>query len=225
MIPASMYTWMGLGVRFTASRTWSRGVTRVVSSVFFPRYKFANLRGTRKLWKSACSRRRAIARGTLVDRQIERCTPHHASPCLGAIDETRSLFAYLNKRYIAWECQHTVASEDWRLATRLDVVGQGHDGTYTAIEVKTGFAYRRCTSRWGTMVAHPQITDAPVNQHLLQALLGALLFEATHGLPCKHVVVYLGPGGTLEECTPDAGPAMDRERVAHLLTTTHRPVP
>jgi hypothetical protein len=194
----------------------------VVGTVFFPGYSFQGLRRAGVGRRGSLGRRRAIARGRLVDTQIARCRPHAAAPCTWATPETSALFTLLNTRFATWGCQYTVASEEWCLATRIDVLGVDRDGVYTAVEVKCGCRYRHCASAHGKMLGHPRVSDAPLHQHMLQAQLGAMLFGATHGVRCDHLLLYLDPGGRVSEYTSESLPLFRTEFIGDVLATSAR---
>ena len=219
-IPAPLHEWRKKGVFFSNGRL-SRGIGKIIRTIFFPAYSYAKLR-RKPTNPGGYSKQRARRNGVLVDRQLQRCIPQSDKPCARALPETSLLFDFFNERFATWSCQYTVAHEGLRIGTRLDVIGQDRSGLFTAVEVKCGYAYRHCSGRDSTMYTHRRLTDAPVNHHKLQALIGAKLFSLSHGVPCRGMLVYVHRCTGLEVYEHDSFD-MEWEPIEEVLRTRRRP--
>lgn len=197
--PVHDYKWVTRSVYFGAKR-WSRGVTKVVKSVFAPDYRFTKLK--RGQCATGLPKRQAKRRGHAIDRVLEQWAhglPTHRS----RLKEPKTLIQTFESH--GWHpvsSQLTVAWPDARIGTRIDLVlydSERHK--IVAVEVKSGCGYRRKSHG---MLRHlfPRVSNAPLHQHQLQILLGKELLARTYpawaraDIEC--VLVYISPDCEVE---------------------------
>lgn len=168
------------GVRFDTTKRRSKGVTKVLTHVFFPAYCVQHLRGPVVPNIGGLRLRAARQRGRLLDRQLATMAGDTLllRPPPRACKETKLILAFVRERgYYIEHAQHTVGYAPWRLATDLDLVLRKLDGTHRiVVEVKSGCLYRRrivpgVTSRY----LEPTVSVSPLHVHQLQALIGKRL--------------------------------------------------
>ena len=171
------------GVFFAATRQRSKGVTRVITKVFFPAYKVQNLRGPTYTNKGGLRLRQARVRGKLLDRQLAKVVGDRLllAPPPRACEETKQIIAFIRTHgYYIEHAQYAVGYAPWRLATDIDlilrpVVGDSHR---IVVEVKRGCLYRRQIVPNATSQCLETVVNvSPLHVHQLQALIGKRLLE------------------------------------------------
>lgn len=197
--PATLYVWKTRSVYFGAKR-WSRGVTRTIRRLFVPDYQFRKLKRVRG--STGLPKRKAKRRGHAIDRTLEQWSNGQSiGRC--RIKEPRALISAFTE--LGWKpigSQVVVAWPAARIATRLDLVlfdAERHK--VIVVEIKSGCLYRR-ESHARMRHVRPPVSNAPINQHQLQTLLGRELFIRTYphwdtsDVDC--VLVYVTPDCSVE---------------------------
>lgn len=199
--PILPYTFSKRSVYF-GNRRWSRGVTTVIKKLFASSYTYQKL-----TMKHMCSRglrqKQAKRRGQLIDTVVGKWVNGHRIKC--RTQEPTALIHYFERNH--WKpvsSQLVVAYPTARLATKIDVVlyDTVHD-TLLIVEVKSGYHYRKCSTLNGTLkFVRPIVSNCPLHQHQLQALLGKWLFLETYpqwtNRKVEAVVVYVSSDGECE---------------------------
>ena len=186
-----LYTWKGRSVYF-GNRMWSRGLTKVIQHVFAPNYRFQRL--PRRL-TGTLRRGAAKKRGHAIDQAMSRWV--HAPTVRTSLHEVRTLITLFESYcWVPIAAQLVVAWPGARLATKIDLVlSDGHERLYV-IEIKSGCLYRRASHG---MLRHctPPVSNAPIHQHQLQALLGKELLVRTYPTwsraNVESILVYVTP--------------------------------
>ena len=188
---------------YFGQRRWSRGVTTVIKKIFAPSYKYCRLprRDSRKVC-TGLPFRKARRRGILVDSILEKWALGHKTRC--RILEPRAIIRLFESRH--WSplaSQLVVGWREGRIATMIDLVLHDENMDQVLIvEIKTGCEYRNVsTGSCLTNLGSTTITDSPLHQHQLQALLGKELFRRTYPNCTKNVqsiLVYVSKDGLLE---------------------------
>lgn len=197
--PVSRYVWKTRSVYFGAKR-WSRGVTTLIHRLFVPDYQFRKLRRVRE--GTGLPKHLAKRRGHTIDRTMQRWTN---SQSIGRcrIKEPRALIStFGDLGWVPIGSQVVVAWPAARLATRLDLVMLDvARHKVIVVEIKSGCLYRR-ESHGRMHHVRPHVSNAPINQHQLQTLLGRELFLRTYPQwdPCdvECALVYVTPDCTIE---------------------------
>jgi hypothetical protein len=171
----SPFSWR-CGVYFPKSKLHSRGVTTVI------RTHFAPTTGRYNHLITSQRRIKGMQRGIRVDLELSRFVQTGYVPPQ-SLPETQHVIQYMRTHKLTpVHAQLPVAYEPLRLATCLDLVCLGEDGSHTIVEIKCGYRYRECSS--GTLLTsvigkNPTVpvVDSPLHQHQLQTLLGQWLFD------------------------------------------------
>lgn len=156
----------------------TRGVTRTIKKLFFPKYSH------RKAKPSAfkMSTMKRGKKGRKIGQQLENeLNAWVLSGVYPNMKETCVLIKSLKKKgFTTFQCQVPIGDEEMRLGTCLDLLAMDkeHNGV-TLIELKTGYPDRfqkTCHS-----MNHPfsSFCDSPFNQHRIQALVNEILFRKT----------------------------------------------
>ena len=176
-------------VIFSETQQRSKGVTKVIKTVFFKAFSMSKLRGTRPQNKGGLSLRQAKARGKLLDSQLARLVGDksllRAPP--RACQETLLAMEFIRERGMYIEAaQREVGYSDWRLATSIDlvlrpvVICDARDDERIVVEVKRGCLYRRMTVPNATSKhLRPAVPVSPLCMHQTQALIGKRLLQLT----------------------------------------------
>ena len=197
--PVRLYEWKGRSVYFGHS-TWSRGVTKVIRSVFAPTYRFKPL--PRAQCSGGLRLRAAKRRGHAIDAALARWV---AVPTTykSALHEPAALIRLFRASgWVPVAAQLVVAWPAARLATRIDLVLYDPSrAVLLVVEIKSGCEHRRIAH--GTLKhLRPALSNAPLYQHQLQALLGKELLIHTYPKwtpsSVEAVLVYVTATGQVE---------------------------
>ena len=170
-------------VIFDATKQRSKGITKVITTVFFPTYNVRKLRGSTISNKGGLRRRQAKIRGKLVDKQLAKLTGDKMllRPPPRACEETKQIMTFVRERgYYIEHAQYTVGYAPWRLATDIDLVLRkvSDDHSRIVVEVKRGCLYRRHTVPHATSQHLEKVVSvSPLHVHQLQAVIGKRLLE------------------------------------------------
>jgi hypothetical protein len=171
------------GVFFDATRQRSKGVTKVITQVFFPAYKVQNLRGPTITNKGGLCLRGAKIRGKLLDRQLATVVGDKLllDPPPRACEETKKIMMFIREHgYYIEHAQYAVGYAPWRLATDIDLIlrtvsGKDHR---IVVEVKRGCLYRRqIVPNATSQCLEKAVKVSPLHVHQLQAVIGKRLLE------------------------------------------------
>jgi hypothetical protein len=188
-----------------ANNDRSRGVTKIIRALFAPDFAYGKLKKKPPPKENALSYRQARARGKLIDRQLTKW--HLFKSLKGAKIETKLLVTYLSGQHLVpISTQLAVGCPIDRLGTCIDLVCKDTTtNEIVLIEIKRGCNYRDCTT--GHMMrtiidlnGHP-VNDCLLHQHMLQLLLGELLFVRTFPLETRHhrcILLYVDTDSVLE---------------------------
>jgi hypothetical protein len=200
--PVTHFIFKSRSVYFGQKR-WSRGVTKVIKNVFVPGYKYQNIRGRHKCTRGLV-KRKSLRRGHLVDTVLQEWA--NGKPLRCRIKEPKAVVSYFNQcGWVPISSQLVVAWPEARIATKLDLVL--HDpilDKVIVVEIKTGCHYRRCSTSTGTIkhMGPTAISDAPLHQHQLQALIGKQLLLKTYALDqiqsVEALLLYVSVDGEVE---------------------------
>lgn len=186
---------------YFGNKRWSRGVTTVIQKVFCPSFSFKQIK--QSTYVPGLPKRRAIRRGHLVDRTLDRWV--HNKPLRCRVPEPRLLVqTFLDMGWLSIASQLPVAWSDARLATKIDLVlYEPSTMTILVVEVKTGYGYRRCPTKNGYLrYIHPRVNNSPLHQHQLQALIGKELFSRTYTTctrdKIESVLIYISSACEIE---------------------------
>jgi hypothetical protein len=181
---------------FESTKQRSKGLHKVIQTVFFPQYKYNKLRGTRR--HGTMTFRSAKFRGKTIDRQLSKCIGVGTQAPLGATNETKIVLAFIHRAgYYIETSQKPVGFAPWRLATELDLtlrpVSSDQEDHRVVVEVKRGYHYRDCTVPGATSQRLvPEVPVSPRSLHELQTVLGAELLRKTDpSLPIKTMLLYV----------------------------------
>jgi hypothetical protein len=178
----SPFIWKSRSIMF-ANNDRSRGITKIIRTLFAPGFTYGKLKKKPLPKATALSYRQARARGKLIDRQLTKW--HLFKSLKGAKIETKLLVTYLsNQHLVPIATQLPVGCPVDRLGTCIDLVCTDTiTKEIVLIEIKRGCHYRDCTT--GQMLrtivdldGRP-VNDCLLHQHMLQLLLGELLFVRT----------------------------------------------
>jgi hypothetical protein len=135
---------------FAQTKQRSKGLTKVIKTVFFPGYKYGKLRGPRL--KGTLKFKSARRRGKTIDHQLGQCVGKQVKTPPRVTSETKLLLDFIKARdYYIETSQQAVGFAPWRLSTSLDLVlrpisvGGSNEDHRVVVEVKRGCLYRRCT--------------------------------------------------------------------------------
>jgi hypothetical protein len=182
---------------FESTKQRSKGLHKVIQTVFFPQYKYDKLRGTRS--HGTLNFRTAKVRGKTIDKQLSQCIGLDAKVPFGAMNETKRLLEFIQTAgYYIETSQKPVGFAPWRLATELDLTLRpvnllDQEDHRVVVEVKRGYHYRDCTVPGATSQRLiPEVVVSPRMLHELQAVLGAELLRKTDSsLPIKTMLLYV----------------------------------
>lgn len=160
----------------------SRGLTKLLPRVFFPRFSVRKL-VQRPRNPGGLQKRRARVRGCRIDTELKHLALHGNLPPRSTA-ETKLVHAFLlQERATVLGAQVYVACARWNAVTYLDLVLQvpgntQDDAQIVVAEIKRGCVYRDCSVP-NTLSRHlqPAVPTAPRHLHELQALTGARLWE------------------------------------------------
>lgn len=199
--PIKTYEFKRRSVYF-GGKKWSRGVTTVIKQLFAPSYKFNKLQ-MKHVCEKGLRKRHAKRRGVLVDDIIGKWVSGYHVKC--RIQEPRMLIKHFElMKWLPVSSQLVVACQEARLATKVDIVlYDSPNDILRIVEVKTGYHYRRCSTRDGILRhVRPTVNNSPLHQHQLQALIGKWLFLKTYpqwvNKHVESVVVYVSNDGCIE---------------------------
>lgn len=202
--PVRTYVFNRRSVYF-GEKKWSRGVTTVIKKIFASSYTYKKLR-MKHVCAKGLKKNHAKRRGMLVDSIIEKWVSGQTIKC--RIYEPRMLIRkFESMSWIPVASQLVVAYETARLATKIDLILYDElENILRIIEVKTGYHYRRCSTKNGTLMhIRPVVDNSPLHQHQLQALIGKWLFLKTYpqweNKSVESVVVYVSTEGQIEMIT------------------------
>jgi hypothetical protein len=96
--------------------------------------------------------------------------------------ETATVRKYLETNGLSIvSCQVPVADEEVRLCTCLDLIVRNQEGQFLLVETKTGFnGYRDFHTGYSMSYPFQNFTDSPKNQHIVQTLVGEMLFRKSY---------------------------------------------
>lgn len=185
---------------FAQTKQRSKGVHKVIKTVFFPAYKYDKLRGSRT--HGTLKYKSARSRGKTIDRQLGKCVGQQSTkPPLRAMNETKLILDFIkSKGYYIESSQQPVGFAPWRLATSLDLVlrplnptAETNEDHRVVVEVKRGCLYRSCTVPNATSQRlEPSVSVSPLHMHQLQAVIGTELLRRTDpSLPIKSLLLYV----------------------------------
>jgi hypothetical protein len=184
---------------FALTKQRSKGLTKVIKTVFFPDYKYDKLRGPRE--HGTLKFKSARSRGKTIDRQLSKCVGHQLTKLQPrATNETKLILDFIkSKGYYIETAQQPVGFAPWRLATSLDLVlrplnpDETNEDHRVVVEVKRGCLYRRCSVP-GVMSQRlePNVAVSPLHMHQLQAVIGTELLRRTDpSLPVQSMLLYV----------------------------------
>jgi hypothetical protein len=204
--PIQNYNFKNRSVYF-GNKRWSRGVTTVIQKLFASSYRYGKLQQRHKCQRGL-HRRRAVRRGHIVDKVLCRWVNGQHLRC--RVVEPKALinqFELLRWKPVA--SQLVVAWSNARIATKIDLVlYDENQQKLLIVEIKSGCHYRRCSTKNGTLnFIRPVVSDAPIHQHQLQALLGKELFLQTYpqwrDRLIESVLVYVSATSDVELITEE----------------------
>ncbi len=161
--------WSGRGVTFLSTGKRSKGVHKTIKCLFAPNFNYKNLKH-KPLNKGGLPLRAAKRRGKLIDKQLL----HTSKRPVSEVKTLLTKFKELNLEII--HKQYTVANEQTRLATPIDLIVK-HKTTNKIylVEIKYGCHYRNCFI--GDLKYQDKKTnDCLLHQHQLQILIGRWLY-------------------------------------------------
>lgn len=209
---------------FASTRQRSKGLTKVIKTVFFPGYSYSKLRGGRE--HGTLSLRSARGRGKTVDRQLARCVGREATLPPRATPETRAVLEHIQgSGYYIESAQRPVGWAPWRVATWLDlvlrpVVLDHRPDHRVVVEVKRGCLYRRCSVP-GAKSRHldPAVGVSPIHMHQLQAEVGRQMLQRVDpSLPVRAMLLYVDEAGV--EAVTDFAVAWSAQTERALVETS-----
>ena len=188
---------------FDQTKQRSKGLHKVIKTVFFPAYKYEKLRGSRVC--GTLKFKSARQRGKTIDAQLGKCVgDKNVKPPVKATNETKIILTFIKEKgYYIEKSQQPVGFAPWRLATSLDLVlrplPQNQNGAdhRVVVEVKRGCLYRECIVPGATSQRlEPSVSVCPLHMHQLQAVIGTELLRRTDpSIPIKSWVLYVDENG------------------------------
>lgn len=186
--------WSGRGVTFTKSGLRSKGIHKTIKNIFAPFYNYKNLKN-KPTNIGGLNLRQAKKKGKLIDRQLS--SSNKTSLC----KETKALLAKLKELNLSIiETQYTVANEETRLATQIDmIVKHKETSVIYLIETKYSCAYRNCFIE-NLQFQTTKVNDSLLHQHQLQILIGRWLYNA---LNVGVLLIYINTDLSIDIITED----------------------
>ena len=157
-----------------------RGITRIAKKRFYPSYRYPRTLATSHGGKRL---------GKRIDRELQGVVHDRVR---GLCVETQAILAYLKTHRLALTgAQVPVAHVPARIGTKLDLLCHDTDGKAVVVEIKSGYVGYKyvATKRMRAPLHH--LTDCPLNQHCLQVMLTAWLFQDTFTKPCTALLLYV----------------------------------
>ena len=178
--PVHEYVWKNRSVYF-GKRIWSRGVTKTIRRIFASSYRFSQLRRRRKSQEHVgLPRRQAKRRGQAIDRTLAQWVNGQSLTRTRIQEPAVLLKVFAKHGWTPIGSQVVVAWPAARLATCIDLVlYDAQAERVVVVEIKSGCLYRR-ESHGHLAHVHPKVTNAPLHQHQLQAVLGKELLVRTY---------------------------------------------
>lgn len=182
--------------RQTIKGACMRGITDVLKALFYPAYSF---RKATKGTKLKLVEEKNKAKGKRLGKFLDKALGDYVNgDKIAKLPELSQLLTELKRKDLEIiHVQFPVADTDIRLCTCIDLIAySSKDKTYYLIELKTGYITYKLRHT-GQHMHSPLsfLTDAPLNQHFLQAWIGQKLFECTYPAlkNVQSVVWYITP--------------------------------
>jgi hypothetical protein len=218
------YTWYRNKLYFKREERFagkaSRGLAKTLKATFWPHYRHGNItqvpRSTTDVGRSV---RQAKAFGRRVDKLIARSVLD-VKDTQPEVAKFRELCG--KRKWTLCNAQLPVSSPSTRIGTCIDVVAyDAENEQYVAIEVKTGYRSRTCST--GKSFRHPflKVCDSSLHQHQAQAFFGGVLLSETYGVVATSALVYMRdslPPDVYLQCDYDPGVIASKDGVLSILT-------
>lgn len=180
--------------KFMIGKTFAcGGVLKRIKARFFPRYEYQRNKTEPPAWKRTIKSSTAV--GSAVDREVQALVNRRGIrsirdpnfPTHTVLLKTRRFFERLDELdIVAVFAEFPVVSREKGVGTRIDLIGVRYPGTtrerIVTIERKTGYTAGMYKTQGMMEAPLAHVKNNPFNQHQVQSMVGALLFERCYGV-------------------------------------------